>query len=99
MSRVAILKIGTGHFDQGFDVSLQLREDAGAPFAELTGRLPANPDVESLYVCWQQLFCSLSASDSRRLRSHRSSDADWQIDQSLTIHHSSREDVEACRQW
>jgi CHASE2 domain-containing sensor protein len=115
VSRVAILKIGTGHFDQGFDVSLQLREDAGAPFAELTGRLPANPEVESLYVCWQQLFRSLSTSgsrsafgsssafDSSQSRSHSNSnadsDADWQIDQSLPVHRSTREDVEACRQW
>lgn len=97
MSRVAILKIGTGNFHQGFDVSLQLREEAGSPFAELTGRLPANPDLESLYVCWQQLFRSLSVSGSQR--SPRSADADWQIDQSLTIHRASRADVEACRQW
>ncbi|WP_432811244.1 CHASE2 domain-containing protein [Pantanalinema sp. GBBB05] len=96
MSRVAILKIGTGDFHQGFDVSLQLREEAGSPFAELTGRLPANPDLESLYVCWQQLFRSLSTSSRR---SPRSADADWQIDQSLTIHRSTRADVEACRQW
>lgn len=99
MGRVAILKIGAGHFDQGFDVSLQLREDAGPPFAELTGRLPANPDVESLYACWQQLFRSLSATSSRKARSANHADADWEIDQSLIIHRSTREDVEACRQW
>jgi CHASE2 domain-containing sensor protein len=99
MSRVAILKIGTGRFDQGFDVSLQLREDNGAPFAELSGRLPANSEVESLYVCWQQLFRSLSASNSRKWRSPTSSEADWQIDDSVTIHRSTRADVEACRQW
>jgi CHASE2 domain-containing sensor protein len=91
LSRVAILKIGQGSFEQGFAVSLQIREDHGSPIAELEGQLPANLEIESLYLCWQQAFRSLTHRD-------RSAD-DWEIDQSLITHRSTREDIEACRQF
>jgi CHASE2 domain-containing sensor protein len=112
MSRVAVLKIGHGSFAQGFAVTLQLREDGGAPIAELEGHLPANPEISRLYLCWQQAFRSLTGRDrSRSLlqaidttthpsRSERSEAADdWEVDQTLITHRSSREDVEVCRQF
>ncbi|NJK51709.1 MAG: CHASE2 domain-containing protein [Leptolyngbyaceae cyanobacterium SU_3_3] len=94
MSRVAVLKIGQGSFEQGFAVTLQLREDYGSPIAELEGRLPANLEIESLYLCWQQTFRSLTVLD----RSNQHSD-DWEVDQHLVTHRSTREDIEACRQF
>lgn len=90
-TRVALLKIGQGSFEQGFAVTLQLREEQGSPIAELEGRLPANLEIESLYLCWQQTFRSLTVVN-------RSSD-DWEIDQSLVTHRSTRDDIEMCRQF
>lgn len=92
MSRVAVLKIGQGSFEQGFTVSLQVREDHRSLIAELEGRLPANLEIESLYFCWQQAFRSLTAHN-------RSSIDDWEIDHHLVTHRSTREDIEACRQF
>ncbi len=97
MSRVAILKIGPGSFEQGFAVSLQLREDHGAPIAELEGQLPANLEIESLYLCWQQAFRSLTVRDRSGIVS--AIEEDWELDQSRVTHRSTREDVEACRQF
>ena len=56
MGRVAILKILHGNFQQGFEVSLEIKEDEGQSLAELDGKLPANTDIESLYQSWQQSF-------------------------------------------
>lgn len=95
MGRVAVLKIGKGDFSQGFDVLLQIREDNGSPLVALEGRLPANPDIENLYVCWQQSFLGLNTS----LRSSQSGDLDWQIDPGLITNRATSADVEACRQW
>ncbi len=96
MSRVAVFKIGQGSFEQGFAISLQVREDHGSPIAEIEGRLPANLEIESLYFCWQQAFRSLTVHD----RSHDRSQADdWQVEQNLVTHRSVHEDVEACRQF
>jgi CHASE2 domain-containing sensor protein len=97
MSRVAVLKIGQGSFEQGFAVSLQLREDHGSPIAELEGQLPANLEIESLYLCWQQAFRSLTVLD--RNRSFTATADDWEVDQNLVTHRSTREDVEVCRQF
>jgi CHASE2 domain-containing sensor protein len=97
MSRVAILKIGQGSFEQGFTVSLQVREEHGSLIAELEGQLPANPEIESLYLCWQQAFRSLTVVD--RSTTPSSATDDWEVDQNLVTHRSIREDVEACRQF
>jgi CHASE2 domain-containing sensor protein len=120
MSRVAVLKIGQGSFAQGFAVTLQLREDQGAPIAELEGRLPANPEISSLYLCWQQAFRSLAGRDRSSSLLHQAIDGltpdratpdratptaqsdatdDWEVDQNLITHRSTREDVEVCRQF
>ncbi len=56
MGRVAILKIVHGNFQQGFEVSLEIKEDEGQSLAELDGKLPANTDIENLYQSWQQSF-------------------------------------------
>ena len=56
MGRVAILKILHGNFQQGFEVSLEIKEDEGQSWAELDGKLPANTDIENLYQSWQQSF-------------------------------------------
>ncbi len=99
MGRVSILKIGQGDFSLGFDVLLQIREDKGSPLVELEGRLAANPELESLYICWQQLFQGLNHWDGERRSSPPSDDGDWQIEPGLVTNRATSEDVAACRQW
>jgi hypothetical protein len=87
MGRVAVLKIGNGDFDQGFDVSLQVCRDNALPSPEIPGRLPANTELEDLYTVWQQTFI--------RLTTQRGTDSDWQIESRPTNHSTS--EVDACR--
>jgi CHASE2 domain-containing sensor protein len=70
MSRLVVLKIGEGSFEQGFPVILQISEEGNSPatpppppptaapylIAELTGKLPPRPDLPSLYQRWQQTY-------------------------------------------
>lgn len=60
MSRVAILKIGYGNFQKGFEVSLEIKQDGGESLSEIAGKLPANKDIEKLYGSWQQSFEELA---------------------------------------
>jgi len=99
MGRVAVLKIGPGDFHQGFNVSLQVWHHQALPSAELEGKLPPNPGIEAFYIAWQTRFRSLRTLSRHKQQSHRSNDEDWEIAPSLTIQRSTREDVDACRQW
>lgn len=87
MGRVAVLKIGNGDFDQGFDVSLQVCRDNALPSPEIPGRLPANTEFEDLYTVWQETFV--------RLGIQRGTDSDWQIETRPTNYSTS--EVDACR--
>lgn len=50
------LKIGEGNFEQGFPVTLEIRED-GAPFPpSLDGKLPPEPQLPLLYKQWQSEY-------------------------------------------
>jgi CHASE2 domain-containing sensor protein len=89
MARVAVLKISKGNFDQGFEVSLELREDGGAPLGEIEGRLQANTDIEGLYLLWQQSFRNLSAI----ARNHG-----WEIEESLPTNRATKEIKSDCFQ-
>lgn len=67
MSKLVFLKIGEGSFEQGFSVTLQIGEErtdrtgqvAYRFIAEVTGKLPANPDVLQSHQCWQSLYRNL----------------------------------------
>lgn len=87
MGRVVVLKIGSGDFDQGFDVSLQVCRDNALPSPEIPGRLPANTEFEDLYTVWQETFV--------RLRTQCGTDSDWQIETRPTNYSTS--EVDACR--
>jgi CHASE2 domain-containing sensor protein len=95
MSRIAILKIGQGSFTQGFPITLQLREENGPTIAELEGHLPPNPEIESLYLIWQQSFRSLAILN----RATPTLENTWEIEPNFITHRSTREDVEVCRQF
>ncbi|MBD2355402.1 CHASE2 domain-containing protein [Tolypothrix sp. FACHB-123] len=90
MSRVAVIKIGRGNFHQGFEVSLELREDGGSPLGEIEGRLKPNTDIEGLYFLWQQSF--------RNLTAIARNDA-WEIEESLPTNRATSEIAADCCQW
>ena len=54
-----ILKIGEGSCDRGFPVSLQISDALHTPIAEVTGHLPAAPDLLALYHAWQSAYTNL----------------------------------------
>lgn len=65
MSKLVVLKLSEGSVEHGYLVSLQIGEesrDHGGhrlvyhPFAEVSGRLPPNPDIFSLYTQWQSAY-------------------------------------------
>ena len=75
MSRVAILNIGHGDFQQGFEVSLEIKDDGGKSMVAIEGKLPANTDIENLYRSWQESFYGVT-------RIYRNRE-DWDIDESI----------------
>lgn len=87
MSRVAVVRIRNGDFDQGLDISLQVCSDKAFPSPEILGRLPANPELEDLYTVWQQTFI--------RLTTQRRTISDWQIESRPTNYSTS--EVDTCR--
>lgn len=89
MARVAVLKIGRGNFHQGFEVSLELREDGGSPLGEIEGRLKANTDIEGLYLLWQQSFRNLTAIARNQ---------GWEIEESLPTNRATSEIAGDCCQ-
>ncbi len=89
MTRVAVLKIGRGSFHQGFEVSLEMREDGGSPVGEIEGRLGANTDIEGLYLLWKQSFRHLSAITRNDV---------WEIESSLPTNRSTRDITDDCWQ-
>jgi CHASE2 domain-containing sensor protein len=63
VSKLVILKIAEGSFEQGFAVTLQIGEESLAgqrfaflPTAEVTGRLPPNLDISQSYQNWQSMY-------------------------------------------
>ncbi|MDJ0572539.1 MAG: CHAT domain-containing protein [Pleurocapsa sp. MO_192.B19] len=76
MGRVAILEIGHGNFQQGFEVSLEIKEDEGQSLAKLDGKLPANTNIENLYQSWQQSFY--------RMTGIYRNDENWEVDDLAT---------------
>ncbi|MBD2464603.1 CHASE2 domain-containing protein [Oscillatoria sp. FACHB-1407] len=56
MGKVVVLKFGEGRFDEGFSVTLQIGEEGDRPSVEVTGRLPAAPDLLQTYQRWRQTY-------------------------------------------
>ncbi len=90
MGRVAILKIGHGSFQQGFEVSLEIQEEQGQSLVEIEGKLPANADIENLYQSWQKSFY--------RVTGIYRNDGSWDIDESIATNIASRDLVTDCWQ-
>ncbi|MDX2211945.1 MAG: CHASE2 domain-containing protein [Oculatellaceae cyanobacterium bins.114] len=56
VGKVVVLKFGEGRFQEGFLVTLQIGEEGDRPSVEVTGRLPAAPDLLQIYQRWQQTY-------------------------------------------
>ena len=65
MGKLVVFKLGEGSFEQGFPVTLQIAEDgdsvkaggfASRPCVEMTGRLPAAPEIPECYTHWQSCY-------------------------------------------
>ncbi|WP_254175306.1 ABC transporter substrate-binding protein [Planktothrix pseudagardhii] len=56
VEQLVIFKIGEGNFEQGFPVTLQIREKEQLPSLEITGKLPPFPELPQLYRQWQATY-------------------------------------------
>lgn len=54
--KLVVLKLGPGDFDMGYPVILQIGVDGTLPAVEMTGQLPASPELPKLYRQWQVLY-------------------------------------------
>ncbi|OKH45977.1 sensor protein Chase2 [Calothrix sp. HK-06] len=59
MEKLVILKLGSGSFEQGFPVTLQIGEEAARPMLEITGDLPPGLEVVQDYQQWQTIYYSM----------------------------------------
>jgi hypothetical protein len=67
MGRLVVLKVGEGSFEGGFPVTLQIGEEGDAygkdfvlrPLTEITGRLPAAPEILQYYNRWTSSYRDL----------------------------------------
>jgi hypothetical protein len=59
MSKLIVLSIGSGNFEQGFAVILHIGEEGQPPFSQWRGSLPPAPDLPLLYQRWQSAYRDL----------------------------------------
>ena len=90
MGRVAIFNIGHGSFQQGFEVSLEIKEEQGQSLVEIVGKLPVNNVLEDLYQSWQQSFYHVTGI-------YRN-DGNWDIDESIATNIATSDFVTDCWQ-
>lgn len=62
MGKLVMLRFGTGSFEQGFSVTLQIGEENARPTIEMTGELPPAPAVIQAYWQWQTIYGQLDGS-------------------------------------
>ncbi len=98
MGRVAILKIGQGDFNQGFEVSLEIKDNRGQSLAEITGRLPANDKIDDLYRSWAQSFDRITGIYRKQQQLPNINNDAWEIDESLATNIASSDLLADCRQ-
>ncbi len=97
MGKVAILKVGHGNFEQGFDVLLQIKTDDNCLLAELEGQLPPNPGLEGCYVSWQTRFRRLQGASQSSRRLNTETEEAWEIDESFQSNSSAVDDFSRCQ--
>lgn len=62
LGKLVVLKLGTGSFEAGFPVTLQIGDEDFRPIVEITGELPPNLDIPLVYHQWQSIYCQLKFS-------------------------------------
>ncbi|MEA5567738.1 CHASE2 domain-containing protein [Anabaena sp. UHCC 0399] len=62
MGKLVVLKLGTGSFEAGFSVILQIGDENVRPIVEIIGELPPNPEIPLCYHQWQSIYCQLKFS-------------------------------------
>lgn len=62
MGKLVILKLGTGNFEQGFPVIMQIGDENTRPCVEITGELPPNIEIPRRYHRWQTIYHNLKFS-------------------------------------
>ncbi|HEY9796689.1 MAG TPA: substrate-binding domain-containing protein [Leptolyngbyaceae cyanobacterium] len=66
MSKVVVLSLDDGNFNEGFRVTLEIGEDGQPPIiGGIRGKLPPAPEVSSNYDQWQRNYRSLGTQNSR----------------------------------
>lgn len=55
-SKLVVLKLGKGNFEQGFPVTLQIGKETAPPSDEITGDLPPSLEVPESYRRWQSTY-------------------------------------------
>lgn len=95
MSKLIVLNLGKGDFNQGFPtVIAQLwQTDTPTPM-QFTGGLPGAPQLEHLYQRWQQMYTTLYASLGWRSGEL----ADFEIDEEDVTHISQADFDNLCQQ-
>ena len=61
MSKLVVLKIIDGSFEQGFTVMLQIGQEAKPPAVELIGKLPPAPALPVYYRTWHERYWRLDS--------------------------------------
>jgi CHASE2 domain-containing sensor protein len=80
MNQLIILNLGKGDCQQGCPtIAAQLWMGDGIPPMQMTGSLPAVPELNSLYLRWQRLYEALSA--RRNWRQFREVEGDFEIEE------------------
>lgn len=62
LGKLVVLKLGTGSFEAGFSVTLQIGDEDFRPILEITGELPPNPEIPLCYHQWQSIYRQLKFS-------------------------------------
>ncbi|ODG98165.1 sensor protein Chase2 [Nostoc sp. KVJ20] len=62
MGKLVVLKLGTGSFEAGFPVTLQIGDENVRPIVEISGELPPDPEIVLCYHQWQSIYCKLKFS-------------------------------------
>ena len=62
MGKLVILKLGEGNLETGLTITLQIGEENTRPTVEITGNLPANPELSRHYHHWQSIYRNLKFS-------------------------------------
>ncbi len=59
MTKLAVLRLGEGNFEQGFPVILQIGEEGARPSTEISGKLPPAIKIPEQYDEWRSSYRSL----------------------------------------